>query len=1317
MPAFERLPGKFVYSGMDVHHPPDLLPEGRCPLLFNLQPDIQSGALSLRPPIATLATVPSSGAAVHSIIRLNDSVPEAARPFTRFVGAGPNLYSGPGAGMSLFDSGFSGNPLALVPYRPRQSPESWLYAYDSVRQQRYKSDGVTKQNIGIAAPVGEPSAQRIQPLYDTVDNAANASIWSGGTPSGGTTSAVSQTARVPASTTALAIVYDSGTTGMACVAPGNSSGYYQWMLAGSMVTIDSEAMVIEEAFQEQTATTVAAIAYDAGGSGLCTIVPTIPLPGLARNMLVYLNSAIYVRVLSVIAGPDGSYSFRCSTGATVIAAGAALVGGPSFRVWTTANHLATAPITGNSLECTLTPSVSGGSMSDIIATNSGGPVTGDLSNVGGIRPLQNEDYMHISMAFDVPGNIVEVHFLLDVDAETNDFNHNYYYYVMRQGDFQNSQTGLGGTTTLDDQAGAVSNAILGSLIVSEDVDVGPQQPPYPIPEITASLEPPQPEQIQTGSLAWTEVMFKLNDLTRVGSDQSRTLANVVKIGIFVFVSGGPVNVYWGGWWAGGGYGPDCNFNSYGNQAPQIQWRYRYRNSLTGAISTVGPETPNGEIVRRQGVNIIVASSPDNQVDTVDFERRGGTNPDWHYAGSVPQTAGTTTFLDNVTEAAAQIGDPLEVAAYQPWPVTDVPHTGTAAVVGTSVTWISGDQFNPRWLRGTEIIIGGNTYSLYAPPSSPTALRLAQSVPPPSGTFAFSIPEATIEGQPLYGCWLDEANNRVCGVGDPLNPGLMYFSNSDDPDSASDAGYIEITPPDEPLMNGFYAEGSNYVFSSSSLYRVESTPGAANPYASYRLSGVDGLAGNWAFDYRRRILFFWGPDGIYAYSFGPAADNLTATDLYPLFPHAGQNSPGVPISIHGETLYPPNYAQSNALRIGYSESFVYATYVNSNNQIEALVFSLQAKGWRKDTYSPAATLFTLERGVDNPILMAGGADGNLYQISSTASQDAGGAISWLVLTGAKDAGDSRANKQWGDLMLDYATGINTSPPGLLVIYDDLLIDGVNPAVPLSVSRTQQIYDLTTVFPDPDDSPVIHRNMAIAVAGTGPITLFEWQPSYLPLPEDTTARVTDWQTGGALHYKFVQGIRIHANTHGQPKQLQVQYDGYQAGPVITVSFNGEQAQPFSFAVPFKAHMMRLAPLDSVPWEIFPDSEWIFEPEPEPANYWISQPTALGQNGYLHARELWIAFAAVAAGGVVSVIVDGGAPVSLPPLPAAGSPVKSYFPVPPLKGKYWQVTASGTGLQIYENDLEFLVKSWGSTGPYQRVRPFGDVSGGAGRSGAKI
>lgn len=1394
MADFKRIPGKFAYSGMDVHHPPDLLPPDKCSILFNLHPDILSGALAMRPPIAALATTPNASP-IHSLIRVNDSIPGAVTPFSRFAGVGGGVYSGAAGALTLIEAGYSGNPLAMVPYRPAQSPEPWLYVFDSLQQRRYKTDQ-TKQNIGIAAPTADPTITRTPPGYVFITTAG---AWAGSNPVGGTITAVPvPVARVPAAATAATVLYDTGTVGMACIVP--TAANFKWMTSTSSLIIDAEPIFIEEVFPPLSAMTVGAIQYDVGASGLCTIVPSSFPIGLKRNQLVILNG-ISVRVLSVTSGPDGTYSFRCNTGGSTIAAGQTLTSPASFRAWTVNNHVGGAALSGNAISATLTPVATGAAMSAVMSVSSAGIDTTHTA-------IANNDYVHVSIFFDNPQYVTEVHFMIDVGDGT--FTHDYYYFVARQSDFGQSALGgpiPGSVGTTQAELSAIESGIANQL--SRDVLYKTPQASFPAPEVP-SFSQPVPQNFNVGAGVWVDVMFKLGDMTRVGTNPAFGLQALTSFGALIYVNGGIVNAQVANPYMSGGLGPDCNFNTYGPQAPPMQWRYRYRNSLTGARSTVSPETRSGETLRRQSVSLTYPNSPDTQVDTVDFERRGGTNPDWHYVGSVPQGL---PFVDNVTEVAAQIGDALEIKCYQPWPVTDMPRTGTATVTGTSIVWASGDTFNVRYLRGTSIIIGGNTYSLFAPPASTTRLQLAQHVPV-GGVQQFQIPEATIEGQPLYGCWLDEANNKICGVGDPLNPGFMYFGNNDNPDGASDNGYIEVTSPSEPLLNGFYAEGSNYVFTSSGLYKVESTPGGVNPYASYRLSGVPGLAGAWAFDAQRRLLFYWGPDGIYVYGFGAEAQSLTLHDLYPLFPHAGipEGVGGLPISIHGITIYPPNYAQSLLLRISYSEGFLYATYQNLVAGLETLVYSTDMKGWRKDTYNPTATMFVLEKGVANPVLMVGGSDGNLYQVDPTglATADAGGPINWNIITPAKDDGDSRDNKQWGDLMLDYATGANLATPGLLVVWDNLLIDGPNPAVTLSATRTQAIFNLITP-PQILDAPVLHRNMALALSGTGPIYLFEWQPSLIHLPEDTTARVGNWQTGftpgfkwingviihsdtnglpkqikieydnqqlsivltinhngeqrlpyyfapiyahqlrivsldnvpwhdwhdeewignaepeyggalavnwlngGTTHYKFVQGIKLHADTFGQPKQVQIQYEGGIVGPTLTINHNGEQILPYSWLAPFKAHLMRVVSLDNVPWRFWADSEWVFQLEPEPTNYWISQPTTFDMQGFIHMREVWPCYACP-MGGVIVVVVDGVG-VAAFQLPPSATPQKIYRSSPPAKGKLWQISASGTGLQLYERDTEFLVKSWGSAGPFQRVHPFGDQSGGGSASGARI
>ena len=663
MPNFTRIPGKFDYFGTDVHHPVDLVPEGKSLICVNLQPDIQLGSLNTRPAAVSLATTPA-GVPVHSITRMNDSVPSSSTPFARFAGAGTSLYRGSGGSLTSVDTGFSGNPLAMVPYRPAQSPESWLYTYDSSKQQRYKTDG-TKQNIGIQAPTAQPGIARAQPLYKLLTNTESAANWSNINPIGGTVSSPTATAKVPAAATAPIILYDTGSTGMACISANATD--YGWMTSGSSVIIGGEQCYIEEIFPLMGATTVAAIAYDSGSTGLCTIVPSSALPGLRRNQLITLNGTINVRVLSVTAAPDNTYSLRCSTPSTV-SVSQSITSPPNFRAWTSSNHTNGSALTGNAITATLTPTVSGGSMSAIMF---GFPATYpsnlDATQISG-RPIGNEDYMHVGLSFDHPEWVTEVHIMLDIDLSGAAFTNNFYYYVLEQSAFQQSAINggtsgsPGNTPILAAQQDAVTSGVIAELVQSV-LPADTNQPPYPTPAVPFFSQPSAPQSINTGQNNWTDVFFKISDMTRVGTDTTLGLAAVNNgCGILIYTNGGVVNAEVSGWYISGGYGPDCNFNAAGAQAPPIQWRYAYRNSLTGAHSTVSPEVINGETLRRQAVNLTAPASPDSQVDQIQWERRGGTNPDWHYVATVP--AGTT-FLDSITESAAQISDPLEVVSYQP----------------------------------------------------------------------------------------------------------------------------------------------------------------------------------------------------------------------------------------------------------------------------------------------------------------------------------------------------------------------------------------------------------------------------------------------------------------------------------------------------------------------------------------------------------------------------------------------------------------------------------------------------------------------------
>ena len=633
---YKRIPGrgKFAYFGVDFHHPPDLMPPNRAPYLLNVTPNVLEGTLRARPG-CTLLFDTHSGLPVHSLVRVNNSLPGAANAYARFVGSGPTLYAGQGSVVAL-ESGYSGNPLSLVPFRPLQSPEPWLYVYDSLKQRKYKTDAATARNIGIAIPPA-PGIVLDQPLYTILQDAAASGAWAGT----GDAGAPSTTGRDPGGITAAVIVYDSGATGWAGVALTGSTTGYGWIGLGSRLDVDGESVTVEQVFVGTGATTVQAVVYDAGTTGHCFIQPVLSEQGLVRNQLVKIGSN-YVRVLSVTAGPDGSYSFEANVSATVNP-GDAITFVPGFRAWFASNHTAASTVTGTVNTSTLTFSTG-------VAQVALSGLTVDCTKAGTApqRPLLAEDYMHVSFWTDKPQNIIEIHILLDVDAATNDFTRNYYYYVSRQGDF--TQIVSGASATVPALLTSLTADIANSFDLSaESTDTG--QSPYPVAPIAESGTPAGSAQLPPVQ-SWFEATFKLNDLIRVGSDKSVGLDNVKAIGIKVFLTAS-CGIKWGSWWAGGGYGPDANFNSYGNVGIPVQYRYRYRALETGAVSDVSPETRNGELPRRQRVLVSVTASADPQVSLIDIERFGGSNAvrGWKQVLTVPNT--TAVYPDDIEEARAE----------------------------------------------------------------------------------------------------------------------------------------------------------------------------------------------------------------------------------------------------------------------------------------------------------------------------------------------------------------------------------------------------------------------------------------------------------------------------------------------------------------------------------------------------------------------------------------------------------------------------------------------------------------------------------------
>jgi hypothetical protein len=126
----------------------------------NLDHD-NTGEATVRPGQTSLAT---GGTVHHAVRKLRD---EQAGSFTRVWGIDTEVYIGPSGGLTQVDTGYSGDPLTLLPHRPPLSGDPWLFIADRSRMRKVRSDGLDLP-IGLPAPAAAPGVALGTELRTTI---------------------------------------------------------------------------------------------------------------------------------------------------------------------------------------------------------------------------------------------------------------------------------------------------------------------------------------------------------------------------------------------------------------------------------------------------------------------------------------------------------------------------------------------------------------------------------------------------------------------------------------------------------------------------------------------------------------------------------------------------------------------------------------------------------------------------------------------------------------------------------------------------------------------------------------------------------------------------------------------------------------------------------------------------------------------------------------------------------------------------------------------------------------------------------------------
>lgn len=143
---------RYGIKGLNITDAIDALEPNELRIMLNVT-HRSDMALTGRPGQAALAT---AGTNHHTIRRLN-SPNGAMGSYTRIFGVDSSLYIGQSGALTSIDSGYSGDPLTMVPYRPTFSSEPWMLVADRGRMRKVRADGLTLP-MGLPAPTAMATA-------------------------------------------------------------------------------------------------------------------------------------------------------------------------------------------------------------------------------------------------------------------------------------------------------------------------------------------------------------------------------------------------------------------------------------------------------------------------------------------------------------------------------------------------------------------------------------------------------------------------------------------------------------------------------------------------------------------------------------------------------------------------------------------------------------------------------------------------------------------------------------------------------------------------------------------------------------------------------------------------------------------------------------------------------------------------------------------------------------------------------------------------------------------------------------------------------
>ena len=1299
---------RFAFGGLKTNAQADTLPPDKYPMAINVR-GVSVSSVRTRPNLRVLYQIPLIASRSITDIRAYSELNTDNLPVLLARASDDRIYGLVNSVPSLVGTltGAGGSlGVSMIPFRPNQSANPYMFIANGQDYQKFSAPDattgtITQQKAGIIEPQQQCNAVVSQ--YNSI--LFNVGGGAGSFTAGGTAGASSNGSRLSDTVGKVFPDPDQTAAGRYVFGVTLATGYQRQMyvtVGGNATTVDDVLPAIPVPIG------IRAILYDSGTTGTCVIVPNTLAQSqntegesiLTDNFIATVRRGSLIQfsggggetcfVRSVTVGPDGSVCFATST----------TVNHTTAETFTGVPAIATLGITPVQGQAILSPDVTFSNTSGVGNQTQNFTISSSLLSF-----FQQDDYIHFSIRFDDLTLLNECKIMFDIDDGS--FTKNFYYYAVRPNDIV---AGIANTLT---QIGVAQ-------IVSQRRAIDEER----AFEAKSQGKTASSAQTAPGTSQWSEIMFPIRELTRVGGDQSKSLMNVTKVRLVVN-SSGTVAVAFNSITIVGGFSPDV-----GTTAAPYNYRIRPRNSITGTKGNPSPPMRYVVNPRRQPVYITIpdpatTAALDPQIDVWDVFRYGGTVTSWRYIGQALASS-NTVFIDNFSDAAALAGEELETDNYEPWPTVDVPLNAVASqVVGTTVLLtVPAGRTISNYLPGNLIrLSNGNVYTLRFRPQRVFNTQWKMELMENAGsltnaTLMIYEPDVANSHQPYL--WGPDAAGTVFGVGDTLRPGTVSYTKNNQPESVPDKYNQEITPPTEPLMGGVVLDGLSFVASTERWWAMYPQP--QNPLQRYSVIQQPiprGVAAPYAVCTDGRSIYFVAKDGIWSSSQG----SLTDADLYNIFPHEGVNGgvvPGQDYSYAGIVVHSPDYSRAGRFRLSYSNYYLYFIYPDSAGTYHCLTYDTRRGAWVMDDYTnqngqlitnlAVTCVYHVEQQAGS-LLTDGTATyprtvmgTNVGYVTEQGYSNDLGVVNAFIATREWDGGDARASEQWGDVMLDCAP---QAPAGITVTPLALGAQVSAPVVvPTSLVRAQSFISL--------GGGILSNFLGISASwieteNTSPTELFLWQPSFIDKPETIADRDTDWYfppTGSS----FWQGFVLRADTFNIPKGLQVR-DGdskliHSFTPIVL--HNGETSHAYSFDAPFQAYSVRIEPTDQVPWRFF-DVEWIYEDSPEAAQTWVTQGTSFGLTGYMHIKQISAAYMSTVPITLALTTYDGlsPAPITLPS--TGGALQKITFQLTPNKGQLYFFSATASApFSLYLPDWEILVGKWGRVDGYLRYSKLGGEKG---------